>query len=87
MFAEIVEQWRNTFPKEHLERKDKEAQEKEEKWIPPIMVSWDVDSIDPNTCPCTIAQEANGLNSEECLAFCDEVAYTRKMVMMEVRKL
>ena len=88
VFADIIEQWRNSFPREHVARKDKEAQEKgEDKWIPPIMVSWDTDSIDPNAFPCTIAQEANGLSSEECLAFCDEVANTHKMVLMEVFQL
>ena len=64
-----------SFPREHVARKDKEAQEKgEDKWIPPIMVSWDTDSIDPNAFPCTITQEANGLSSEEYLAFSDFLA-------------
>jgi len=84
VFKEIVEQWRGTFDKKYVEEKDAAARERgETKWIPPIYVSWDTDSIDPPALPCTIAQEANGLSSEECLAFCDEVADTRSMVMME----
>jgi len=87
VFDEIIEQFRNTFPPEHLAIKDQEEKKKDngrDRWIPPFMVSWDADSIDPNALPCTIAQEANGLSSEECLAFSDKIANTKKMALMEI---
>lgn len=88
VFAECMEQFRGAFPPEHVERKDEEERARtnddDARWCPPIMVSWDVDSIDPNSLPCTIAQEADGLSSEECLAFCDAIAETKKMVLMEI---
>jgi len=88
VFGECVKVFRNAFSKQHLELKDKEvrAQSGNDKaeWVPPFMVSWDTDSIDPNDFPCTIAQEADGLTCEECLAFSDQIAFTEKMVMMEI---
>ena len=88
VFAECKKVFRKAFPQQHLELKDAEVREKcgdkTKEWCPPFMVSWDTDSIDPNDFPCTIAQEADGLTSEECLAFSDQIALTEKMVMMEV---
>jgi len=88
VFGECIKVFRSAFSQEHLDTKDKEVREasKNDKaqWVPPFMVSWDTDSIDPNDFPCTIAQEADGLTSEECLAFSDQIAFTEKMVMMEI---
>lgn len=81
IFQRIIDQFRSTFDKGYLDKKDKEHPKG--RWIPPIFVSWDVDSIDPKDCPCTIFQEPNGLTSEECLAFSDEIASTRSLVLME----
>jgi len=83
IFKKIIQQFRGAFDQGHLDKKDEEAGGPG-RWIPPFMVSWDADSIDPNALPCTIAQEADGLSSEECLAFSDEIGYTKKMVMMEI---
>jgi len=79
IFKRIIEQFRSTFPDIH----ERDANDPKGRWIPPIMVSWDVDSIDPKDCPCTIFQEPDGLTSEECLAFSDEIARTERLVMME----
>jgi len=79
IFERIIDQFRGTFPDIH----ERDSKHPDGKWIPPIMVSWDVDSIDPNDLPCTIFQEPDGLTSEECLAFCDEIAATKRLVMME----
>jgi len=77
----IIKQFRASFDQEYLEKKDKEC--KDGKWVPPIMVSWDVDSIDPRDCPCVMRQEAHGLSSEECMSFADEFARTEKLVFWE----
>merc|ERR1711931_45785 len=81
VFERIIKQFRDSFPKEYLEKKDKECQSG--RWVPPIMVSWDVDSIDPKDCPCVMRQEPNGMTSEECMAFADEIARTEKLVFWE----
>jgi arginase family enzyme len=88
VFGECIKVFRDAFPQQHLEVKDAEVREAsgddEAEWVPPFMVSWDADSIDPNDFPCTIAQEVDGLTSEECLAFSDQIASPEKMVMMEI---
>jgi len=80
-FERIIKQFRASFPQEYLDEKDKQC--KEGKWIPPIMVSWDVDSIDPKDCPCVMRQESNGLSNEECLSFADEFARSERVVFWE----
>jgi len=80
-FQRIIKQFRDSFAQEYLDQKDKESQSG--KWIPPIMVSWDADSIDPRDCPCVMRQEAHGLSSEESLSFADEIAATGKLVFWE----
>jgi len=77
----IVKQFRDSFPQEYLEQKDKEC--KDGKWVPPIMVSWDVDSVDPRDFPCVMRQEAHGLSAEEITSFADEFARTEKLVFWE----
>jgi len=81
-FKRIIQQFRASFTAEELAERDAKMPEGK-KWIPPIMVSWDVDSIDPRDCPCTMRQEAHGLSSEECLSFADEIASTEKLVFWE----
>jgi len=80
-FQRIIKQFRDSFAQEYLDKMD--AQCGGQKWIPPIMVSWDVDSIDPRDCPCVMRQEAHGLSSEECLSFADEIAATDRLVFWE----
>jgi len=82
VWKRIIKQFRDSFPQEYLDEKDKQCQDGQ-KWVPPIMVSWDVDSIDPKDCPCVMRQEAHGLSSEECMAFADEIARTEKLVFWE----
>jgi arginase len=48
------------------------------------MVSWDVDAIDPNDMPCTIAQDPDGLSAEDCISLADAVAETQCLVSMDV---
>jgi len=79
-FQRIIKGFRDSFAQEYLDKKDQECGGK---WIPPIMVTWDVDSIDPRDCPCVMRQEAHGLSSEECLSFADEIAATQKLVFWE----
>merc|ERR1711962_1110598 len=62
---------------------EKDAKCKTGKWVPPIMVSWDVDSIDPRDCPCTMRQEAHGMSAEECMSFAEEIANTERLVFWE----
>jgi len=81
VFEQIIKQFRDSFPQEYLDEKDKQCQNG--KWIPPIMVSWDVDSIDPKDCPCVMRQEPHGITNEECLAFADEFARSEKVVFWE----
>jgi len=80
-FQRIIKQFRASFDQEYLDKKD--AESKDGKWCPPIMVSWDVDSIDPRDCPCVMRQEAHGLSAEECTSFADEFARTEKLVFWE----
>jgi len=82
VWKRIIKQFRDSFPQEYLDEKDKQCQDGQ-KWVPPIMVSWDVDSIDPKDCPCVMRQEAHGMSSEECMAFADEIARTEKLVFWE----
>jgi len=80
-FQRIIKQFRDSFAQEYLDEKDQGCGSG--KWVPPIMVTWDVDSIDPRDCPCVMRQEAHGLSSEECLSFADEIAATEKLVFWE----
>jgi len=77
----IIKQFRDSFAQEYLDEKDRQCQTG--KWVPPIMVSWDVDSIDPRDCPCVMRQEAHGLSAEESLSFAEEIANTEKLVFWE----
>jgi len=81
-FKRIIQQFRASFTADELAERDAKMPEGK-KWTPPIMVSWDVDSIDPRDCPCTMRQEAHGLSSEESLSFAEEIAATEKLVFWE----